>query len=514
MHPAASDSPSIWIDTAPATEYPALDGDTETDVAIVGAGITGITAAYLLGKEGRHVVLLDKGRIAMAETGHTTAHIVDAADADYRELVKTHGEQNVRLDSEAVRSAVVRIRAFVDELRIDCDFRPVDGYLFTENPDHLDHLKKQLEHLAAAGVEVEWVDDVPLPFSTAGALRYRNQHSFHVRRYLLPLAEAAAALGVRIVENTLATAVENAESDGWCRLTTDRGVIRARHVILASHVPINDRSALWAKMHATRTYVVATPIEPGRAPDALFWDTEDPYHYVRLFETDGRLFLIVGGEDRDVGKEGNDEERYGALETWCRERFGSTEFPWRWSGQINEPADSIPLIGESSHGTNVWMATGYSGTGMTYGTLGAMILADLVLGRTNRFSELYAPGRIRMASMLETIATKAAEMPKRLFDKVTGADVETTTVEEIAEGDGAIVSAGEQKYGVARVDGALQSVDPTCTHMGCTVAWNGAEKSWDCPCHGSRFDLEGKVINGPATTPLERAEYPERHQNR
>jgi glycine/D-amino acid oxidase-like deaminating enzyme/nitrite reductase/ring-hydroxylating ferredoxin subunit len=504
-HPPGSDeSLSLWIDTTPSTGYPSMRGDVEADVAVVGAGITGITAAYLLSKAGRSVVLVDKGRIAMSETGHTTAHIVETTDADYREMIKVHGEEGARTDTEAIRSAVALIRSLVSELAIDCGFKAVDGYLYAEEEKDREYLQRQHEDLLRAGMKSEWVDRVPLPFPTIGGLRYRNQYVFHVRQYLLPIAEAAVKNGARIFENTLVTDVENAEKDGRCVGKSEGGSIRARHVLLATHVPINDRGSLWAKMHVTRTYVVAAPIQPGQVTDALYWDTPYPYHYTRLLDTGKGLFLIVGGEDRDVGKEGNDEERYRALEEYCRSRFGVTAFSHRWSGQINEPADMLPFIGESSHGKNVWMSTGYSGTGMTYGTLSAMLLADFALERENRFAKLYDPGRTKIRSVLENVVTKATEFPKRMLEKVTHQDVEAKSVAEVGEGEGKIVSAGGTKYAAARIDGELRLLEPTCTHMGCTVAWNGAEKSWDCPCHGSRFDTRGEVLNGPATSPLAR----------
>jgi glycine/D-amino acid oxidase-like deaminating enzyme/nitrite reductase/ring-hydroxylating ferredoxin subunit len=502
-HPSGSDqSLSLWIDTTPSTNYPSLHGDIDADVAIVGAGITGITAAYLLAKAGQSVVLVDKGRIAMSETGHTTAHIIEATDADYRDLIKDHGEEGARENTEATRAAIALIRSLVDELGIDCGLKPLDGYLYTEEKKDREYLQRQQEYLRQAGIETTWVEDVPLPFATFGGVHYRNQYVFHVREYLLPIAEAAVKKGVRIFEKSLIEDVQNAEKSGRCIVKSNTGSIRARHVLLATHVPINDRGALWAKMYATRTYVVAAPIEPGQITDALFWDTAFPYHYTRLLDTSKGLFLIVGGEDRDVGKEGNDDERYEALEEYCRTRFGVKSFTHRWSGQINEPADMLPFIGESSHGKNVWMSTGYSGTGMTYGTLSAMLLTDFALERENRFAKLYDPSRKKVGSILENVVTKATEFPKRMIEKLTHRDVEAKSVSEVGEGEGKIVSTGGTKVAVARIDGELHAVDPTCTHMGCTVAWNAAEKSWDCPCHGSRFNTRGEVLNGPATSPL------------
>lgn len=505
MHPAGSDeSLSLWIDTTPSTSYPALEGNTDADVAIVGGGITGITAAYLLAKGGRSVVLIDKGRVAMSETGHTTAHIVESTDADYEQLIKDHGEENARLNTAACRDAMRMIRELVAELGIDCGLETVDGYLYAEDPNHVEYLQRQQTHLQKAGVEVAWVDRAPLPFATVGALHFTNQQIFHIRKYLLPLLEAAVKLGVRVYEQTRAFDIDNAKKTGRCSVETEHGRISAEHVILATHVPINDRGTLWAKMHTTRTYVVAAPIERGRVPNALYWDTVMPYHYTRLLETDRGLFLIVGGEDRDTGHKENEPERYRELERYARERFGVTEFPYRWSGQINEPADMIPYIGKSTHGENVWMATGYSGTGMTYGTTAAMLLADLALGRDNVYAKLFDPGRFKFVSVAENVITKASKGPARLAAKLLNLDVDAKSFEEVAEGEGKIVQVDGEKYAVCRVDGKLCAVSPTCTHMGCTVEWNAAEKSWDCPCHGSRFSRDGHVLNSPASEPLEK----------
>jgi glycine/D-amino acid oxidase-like deaminating enzyme/nitrite reductase/ring-hydroxylating ferredoxin subunit len=508
-HPPGSDeSLSIWIDTTPSTAYPSLHENLTVDVAIVGGGITGITAAHLLAKGGRSVALVDKGRIAMSETGHTTAHIIEATDADYRDLIKIHGIDNARLNTEAIRASIQLIRSNVEAEGISCGLKAVDGFLYTEAEEDVEYLQRQQEYLLDTGIVTEWVDKVPLPFATKGGLLYRNQFIFHIREYLRPLAKAAEANGARIFENTLVNDVTSAGDDGWCSVKSEQGTIRARHVLLATHVPINDRSGIWAKMYITRTYVVAAHIPKGQIPDALYWDTAYPYHYTRLLETNDGYFLIVGGEDRDVGKEGNDEERYETLEQYCRGRFGVTKFTHRWSGQINEPADMLPFIGESSHGKNVWMSTGYSGTGHDLRNTSAMLLSDFALGRQNPYAKLYDPGRTKIGPVLENVVTKATTFPKRMIEKVTRRDVEAKSVDEVGEGEGKIVSLDGTKSAVCRIDGELCSVDPTCPHMGCTVAWNAAEKSWDCPCHGSRFNPRGEILNGPATAPLKSRSTP------
>jgi glycine/D-amino acid oxidase-like deaminating enzyme/nitrite reductase/ring-hydroxylating ferredoxin subunit len=506
--PGSSTSLSIWIATTPSTDYEPLRSDVQADVAIVGGGITGLTAAWLLARAGASVVLVERGRIAMSETGHTTAHVVEAVDADYGRLLRDHGEDDARLNTEAIRASIRQMASIVEELALDCDFRAVDGFLFTEDEEGEEYLDRQRESLARAGVEAERVSSVPLPFPNRGGLRFRDQRVVHVREYLLGVARAAAEKGARICESTTAVEVEAPRGGGLAAVRTEAGSVRASNVLLATHVPMGDRGALWAKMHTTRSYVVAGPIERERIPDALFWDTARPYHYIRRFEHEGQLHAIVGGEDRDVGAGENDAERYEALESWCRAKLGMRSFTYRWSGQINEPADALPFIGESSHGRRIWMATGYSGTGMTYGTLGGMLLADLALDRESRFARLYDPGRVKARAVLGHVVTKATEVPKRIVEKVTGLDVDGGSVGDVREGEGRILSIQGTKVAVSRVGGVVREVDPTCTHMGCTVTWNAAETSWDCPCHGSRFASDGALLNGPATTPLRPARVP------
>ena len=503
-HSAGSDeSVSIWMDSSPPTHHPSLRGNIDAEVAIIGAGITGITAAFLLAREGCSVALLEKGRMAMSETGHTTAHIVEATDADYRQLVRDHGEDGARENTDAIRAAIDQIRSLVEELRIDCGFRAVDGFLYSEHEKDRSYLERQQKYLERSGVRTDWADSLPLPFPTIGGLRFKDQYAFHVREYLLAVARAAREHGARIFENSLVNDVKSAKRGGQATVSAEHGKVRSKSVLLATHVPLNDRGALWSRMHVTRSYVVAAPIEPGSMSDGLFWDTAYPYHYTRVLGTQKGPHVMVGGEDRDVGKKGNDVRRYEELESYCRERFGVRTFSHRWSGQINEPEDKIPFIGRSAHGKNVWMATGYSGTGMTYGTLGGMMLADAALGRENRFASLFDPSRrTRRAAVKKTVARRA-KAPKPPTRKPAHRNVGARALSEVGEGQGKVVSMGGRKCAVARVDGTLRMLDPTCTHMGCTVAWNAAEKSWDCPCHGSRFRVDGDVLSGPATEPLE-----------
>ena len=510
-HPTGSDeSLSIWIDSSASTDYESLRSDIDVDVAIVGGGITGITTAYLLAREGTSVALLEKGRIAMSETGHTTAHITETIDGDCGELIRNLGEERARENAAAVRASIEQIQSLVTDLRIDCGFHAVDGFLYGEKAKDRNRLKRQQEFLARSGVHTEWVESVPLPFPTIGGLRFPNQYAFNVRQYVLAIAEAARKHGALIFENSRAMELKSANRQQQPTITTEHGRVRSKGIVLATHVPIEERGALWGRMRVTRSYVVAAPIDSGLVPDCLFWDVRDPYHYTRLLETKKGLHVLVGGEDRGVGKKDNSDRRYEQLESYSRERFGIQKFSHRWSGQINEPADGIPFIGKSPHRKNVWMATGYSGNGMTYGTLAGMMLADAALGHVGRFSELLDPARKIAASIVKRAMSKGKSAAKPRLPRVRYGEVGVKGVAKLLEGEGKLVMIGPRKCAVSRLGGKVRMLDPTCTHMGCTVSWNDAERSWDCSCHGSRFRTDGKVLNSPATEPLKAFKVPHR----
>ena len=496
------DRPSLWITSTAATRYLRLARSAAADVVVVGGGITGITAAYQLAAAGARVVLLEKDRIAMAESGHTTAHVVEFTDADYGALLEEHGEAAMRANTAAVRAAMAWMRARIAEHGIECGLRELPGYLYAEDAAGRRAIDGQRQALARAGVACARVARAPLPFANRGGLRFDAQLQLHIREYLLPLARAAARSGAVIHERSAARQVER--KGGVWRVTTDGGTLRARRLIVATHAPIEDRGLLWAKMQQTRTYVVAARLPRQlEIEEALYWDSDSPYHYTRIAETSEGRFLIVGGEDRPLGDAENDERRFAALERYSRERFGIRRFTHRWSGQINEPVDGLPLIGESSLGEDSWMATGYSGTGITYGTVAGLLVADLALGRDNEWSQVFDPARLKIKAMVSGLK-QVLSTPKRMAERLLGTDVEVEKLGQIRSGQGKVAEVGGKKVAVWRSpQGRLHAVAATCTHMGCSVTWNAAEGSWDCPCHGSRFGIDGTVLNGPAVAPLE-----------
>jgi glycine/D-amino acid oxidase-like deaminating enzyme/nitrite reductase/ring-hydroxylating ferredoxin subunit len=499
---------SVWMATADMPSEPPLEGDVTTDVCIVGAGIAGLTTAYRLASAGRQVVVIDDGQTAGGETCRTTAHLVNALDDRYYDLERVHGAEGARLAAESHTAAIDEIERIVREESIDCDFARLDGYLFVppgEDTTQLDDELKAAHHAGLTGISR--VDRAPLTtFDTGPALRFPRQAQFHILKYLQGVARAAKQLGVRIHNHTHAYEFHGGDN---ARVITDRGVISARVLVVATNTPVNDRVTIHTKQAAYRTFVVGGRVPRGSVPQLLLWDTPDPYHYVRIQSSgDGsgaHDVLIVGGEDHKTGQADDADERFARLEAWTRERFPQVEtFEYRWSGQIMEPVDGMAFIGRNpSDYPNVYIATGDSGNGMTHGTIAGMLLTDLIVGRDNPWTPLYDPGRTSLKSAGE-FTKENVNVAVQYKDLVTSGDVEN--VNQIAPGRGAIIRRGASKVAVARAqDGTIHERSAVCTHLGCVVQWNSTEQTWDCPCHGSRFGMDGHVVNGPAIGPLAKA---------
>ena len=508
MKTASGENLSVWLATGALQSPPPLRGDESADVCIVGAGIAGMSCAYRLAREGRSVVVIDDGAIGSGETHHTTAHLVNALDDRYFELERMHGKRGAELAAHSHTVAIAEIENTVRTENIDCDFERVDGFLFVPPGESTDVLHRELEAAARAGVDLEYVERVPLDFYDFGpGLRFRNQAQFHPLRYVNALADAVARMGGRIYGNTRATRIEGGTHP---KVHAAGGeTISARAVIVATNTPVNDRVAIHTKQAAYRSYVIGARVPAGSVPHVLLWDTPDPYHYVRLQRArpdESHDFLIVGGEDHKTGQADDHEHRYAALESWTRQRFPMIEeIPLRWSGQVMEPVDGMAFIGRNPGDDNVYIATGDSGNGMTHGTIAGLLLCDLVLGRDNPWATLYDPTRRSLRAASE-FARENLNVAAQYADLVTPGDV--ASVDEIERGSGAIVRSGLKQIAAFRDEhGALHQHSAICTHLGCVVAWNATEQSWDCPCHGSRFHpLDGHVLNGPANTPLAAAD--------
>ncbi len=509
-------STSVWMATTVMPQHTALAEDTKADICVVGAGIAGMTTAYLLARQGKFVVVLDDGPIAGGQTQRTTAHLSNALDDRYFEIERLHGTQGARLAAESHTAAIDRIEAIVREEQIACDFERLDGYLFLPPGETAEVLDRELDAAHRAGLTgVERLPHAPLTsFDTGPCLRFPGQGQFHPLKYLAGLARAIERDGGRIFTGTHAESIEGGTP---ARVKTTAGpMVTANAVVVATNTPVNDRVAIHTKQAPYLTYVIGALVPRGSVAKGLFWDTLDPYHYVRLQalspeegvqeqdELSSNDVLIVGGEDHKTGQANDQPERYARLEEWARDRFPMMqEVRFRWSGQVMETIDGLAFIGPNpGDEPNVFIATGDSGMGMTHGTIAGTLLTDLILGRENPWASLYHPSRKTLRAAGE-FAKENLNVVRQYGDWLTGGGVGSP--EEIRPGTGAVVRRGLSKVaGYRDEQGVLHECSAVCPHLGCIVDWNDAEKTWDCPCHGSRFDRFGTVLNGPANSDLSR----------
>ena len=496
---------SPWFASADTPPRPALGGDARADVCVVGAGIAGLSVAYHLAIEGRRVLVLDDGPVGGGQSGRTTAHLSNAMDDLYVEIARIHGPDGARLAAESHTAAIDRIEAIAAAESIDCDFERIDGYLFTPPGETPEILREERRAAHEAGLnDVELIDRAPLgAFDTGPALRFPRQAQFHVLKYLSGLVTAIERRGGRI---HCGTRVEWVTGGRPARLRTSAGVVVCDAVVVATNTPFVSRVVVHARQHAYATYAIGAAVPPDSAARALYWDTADPYHYARLHTLPEGDVVIVGGEDHKIGQADDAEGRWARLESWARARFaGMGDVIYRWSGEVLEPVDRLGLIGRNPNDhDNVFIATGDTAMGMTHGTIAGMLLSDLVHRRDNPWASLYDPGRVRLRAVGPFLA-EAANMAVQYGRWLSGGDADSA--DAVPRGCGAIVRRGIAKVAVYRDDaGAVHERSAMCPHLGCAVAWNHAERTWDCPCHGSRFDAYGRLLNGPAAADLAPAE--------
>ena len=507
-------SRSVWTAGCESIRREPLTSDARADVCVVGAGISGLTTAYLLALDGRRVIVIDDGPVAGGETERTTAHLVDALDDRYYELERLHGSEGARLAAQSHSAAIDTIEKIVRDEAIQCEFERLDGYLFL--PDGVDAslLDRELAAARRAGLgSVARIERTPLPsYDTGPCLRFPRQGQLHPLQYLAGLVLAIERLAGRIFTGTHVTGIHGGK---FARVEANGHRVTTQAVVVATNSPINQRIGIHPKQAAYRSYVIAAPVDGELVAKALYWDAcatgggecapGSSYHYVRLAQhptRSGSHLLIVGGEDHKTGQADDADERYRRLEAWASERFpitGATEF--RWSGQVLEPADSLAFIGrDPSEEANVYIASGDSGNGMTHGTIAGMLISDLIAGRPNPWTKLYDPGRITLRS-LPNLVHENLNATAQLKEWVTPGSRDS--VDQIPAGCGAVLRKGLSKIAAYRDDdGELVLLSAVCPHLQCIVAWNSSERTWDCPCHGSRFDARGRVVNGPAISDL------------
>ncbi len=494
---------SLWMKDDLPLDRPALDRDTRVDVAVVGSGIAGLSIAYELARAGRKVMVLDRGRVGRGQTARSTGHLAWQPDDDFSLIRKEHGDEGARAHYRRATAAIDRLEAIARDEGIDCDFARVDAYLFVPPGSEPRELDDELEACAALGIPgVRAVDRAPVPGRDTGrALLWPNQARFHVLKYIDGLVRAIERLGGVIHGDSAVTEVRE-DKDAAVLSVGDLTVV-ADVAVMAADVALGDVT-LQPRLEPWRSYAIAGPVPKGSVADALVWDTLDNYHYIRIQPEGDRDMLIVGGEDHRMGEVDDGEERLAALEAWTRAHypmFGGREYGW--SGMVIEPVDLLPYSGLATGKDRIYVHTGDSGDGLTNGVLGSLVLRDLIVGGDATDRKLYAPSRITPRSIGE-LASNLGHAAASFAEYLTPGG--KRTIDELRPGEAALVREGLKKLAAFRDDdGKLHVRSATCTHLGCIVHWNGLERCWDCPCHGSQFSPDGAVLSGPALTPLAEA---------
>jgi glycine/D-amino acid oxidase-like deaminating enzyme/nitrite reductase/ring-hydroxylating ferredoxin subunit len=491
---------SYWIATTKgAMRYPPLSGDITCDVAILGGGIVGITAAYLLRDAGRSVVLIEAGRLLQGTTGNTTAKVTSQHALIYADLIERFGEARARQYARANQAAIDQVGRIIKEENISCDYLRKPAYAYAQSEEGLRKVQKEAEAAKRLGLPASFVTDVPLPFETKGAVRFENQAQIHPAKYLAVLAKAAATTGIRIFEET--RALELNEEGDKVTVKTDRGTIRARDVLQATRFPIYDKPGkYYTKLRQSRSYVLGVRIgEPF--PDGMFISVEEPIRSLRSTSAkDGELVLVVG-DGHQTCQGGDTREHYRHLEAFVRGIYTVRSIDYRWSAEDTMPIDRVPFIGRiAPDHPHIYVATGFRKWGMTNGTAAAMILVDLLQGRSNPWTGIFNPARPVPEPPSRGASKKEEEVAKELPHDPG----------KLAPGQGAIMEIDGKEVAAYRDgNGGIHLLNPACGHMGCTVCWNEAEQSWDCPCHGSRYTPKGAILEGPTVRPLQEMEKKE-----
>ncbi len=504
MGSAYFDAHSLWQQSDKPL-FTSLSENIRVDTCVVGGGIAGLTTAYLMAKAGQKVAVLDRERLGLGETGLTSAHLASALDEGFVKLQKAHGHEGARLAAESHSRAIDLIEQIQREENIACEFKRVSGYLFLDPQKDIDYLLSELKAAHESGLAgAKLLPRSPsVLFDSGPCIHYPNQAQFHPMKYIDGLAHAIQKMDGHILTHSEVTAIKGG-TNAFVR-TRQGFKVECDNIVVATNVPINNMVAIHTKNAAYRSYIIGLPVPPEKVQDMLLWDTADKYHYIRFVKdpaTDEDI-LLIGGEDHRTGQGKDPETHFDNLRRWVENHFDIPARPiTRWSGQIMEPVDGLAYIGlNPMDAKNVYVITGDSGHGLTHGSLGAILIRDLIFGHKNPWAELYDPSRLYFRS-LGTYLREATQSTMPYSDWFSDGDVDSP--QQIEAGEGAIIREGLHKVAVYKDDmNRLHCFSAVCTHLGGCVRWNAAEKTWDCPCHGSRFDRFGQVLNGPAIKELE-----------
>ena len=494
---------SLWVGTTEGPNLAPLAGRHTADVAIVGGGIVGIATAYRLKQAGLRVSVIEADRIVTGTTGHTTAKLTAGHGLIYTHLEKHFGQADARRHAEASEWGIAEVERLSTELAIECDFERRANVIYTENEREVEPLREEAAAAKRAGLTASFLDEMDLPYPIAGAAQVSGEAQFHPRKLLLALANRIPGDGSQIYEGSRVTGIKDGNP---CVVSTGGGRIEAKHVIVATSIPILFRGLYFARAFPKRHYVIAGPAE--HLPQQMYLSTEPTPHSIRTVLLLGERILLVAGESHAVGHEKDTDARYRRLADWAAQRFGLREIQFRWSAQDWYSADKLPLIGPISPSSKrISTATGFGGWGMALGIAASRILSDRIRGEENPWASLYSPRRSKLSAVPKLVSENAKVAIRRTTDMLP---LPSGGLKDIAPGEGAVVRHRGRLVAAYRDPGGrVHAVSHKCTHLGCDVEWNAAERSWDCPCHGSRFGTDGSVLNGPATKPLERRDVRE-----
>jgi glycine/D-amino acid oxidase-like deaminating enzyme/nitrite reductase/ring-hydroxylating ferredoxin subunit len=490
---------SIWQDSLNDFQsHTGWNKDTLYDVLIVGGGITGLTTALLLQSEGRKCILAEAYNIGFGTTGGTTAHLNTILDTTYDVIESDFGKENAKLVARSTREAIDLVEGLVTKHNIDCDFEYKTAYLFAQDDTEAEELSKIMDATTRAGVVNSCDTEIPVPIPFQKACRIELQAQIHPGKYIVGLAKAFEEAGGIILQKCI---VSNVESGEHYTADTSLGQIKAAKVVYATHIPpginlLHFRCAPW------RSYAVAFTLNSGEYPDALVYDMKDPYHYFRTQEINGQRYIIAGGYDHKTGDKINTEQKFRELEAYLRNHFDIKGIDYQWSSQYYMSADGLPYIGVLPGATNIYTATGFQGNGITLGSLSGKILCELITNGNSVYKDLYAPSRVKpVAGFAEFMEHNMHVVSKFVGMRFGYEDLESMS--ELAHGEAMLADWQGEKVAVYKDEnGKVHILDPVCPHAKCIVEWNSAEKSWDCPCHGSRFACNGALLTGPARTGL------------
>ncbi|HEU4470877.1 MAG TPA: FAD-dependent oxidoreductase [Flavisolibacter sp.] len=498
---------SLWQHNMP--DYPnkvQAAGNDIYDVLIVGGGVTGIATALQLQKAGKRCIVAEAHNLCFGTTGGTTSHLNSFFDTTYNQVQSKFGEDDAQLLAKAAMQALDLYQSNIESYHIDCGFEHKAGYIYSQDDRQTEELDKIFEASKKAGVEVAYIDRIPVPVEFQKAIVFPGQAQVHATRYVYALAEAFEQAGGIILQQCR---VLEFEGDDVLSVDTSLGPIKAKFLVWATHIPpgIN---LLHFRCAPYRSYAIALKLEDGAYPDGLAYDMYDPYHYFRTQEVDGEKYLIAGGEDHKTAHEENTEACFTRLEAYVRKYFKVGEVSFRWSSQYFEPADGLAYIGHlPGNPANVLVATGYSGNGMTYSHIAALALTELITTGESAYTRLLNPGRVKPVAGFANFVKENLDVVKEFIGKRLSRE-KLTELADLAPGEGRLVKYEGSTLALYKDEhGEIHAINPTCTHAKCTVGWNSAEKSWDCPCHGARYTIDGEVLTGPARKGLEMVEIKE-----